>query len=57
MLGYTEEEIKEMMASVASAKKFLLHYPSHLMIKEPMLKGLDRAIILFDGLLIEEENR
>jgi len=53
MLGYTQNDIDAMQASIEIAKKFFLSHPSDLMNKQPVLDGLDSAQSFFDGLWAE----
>ena len=53
MLGYTQNDIDTMQASISLAKKFYLSHPSDLMNKQPVLDGLDMANSFFDGLWAE----
>ena len=53
MLGYTQNDIDTMQASISLARKFYLSHPSNLMNKQPVLDGLDMANSFFDGLWAE----
>ena len=53
MMGYSQDDIDQMQASISIARRLYLAYPSDLMDKAPVLEGLDKANSFFDGLIAE----
>ena len=53
LMGYAEQDILSMMASINIAKDFYFKYPSDLINKQPVLNGLQNAYDFLDGLLVE----
>jgi hypothetical protein len=53
MLGYSVEDIENMINSVHDAKLFYLRYPSDLMDKDPLVNGLLETVSFLQGLIEE----
>jgi hypothetical protein len=53
MLGYTAQDLEDMINAVHDAKLFYLRTPSDLMDKEPLVTDLRKTVSFLQGLLEE----